>query len=286
MLIDNVQRLLHCGLMFTLHKVPSLRTALMQLIEHIQSTRLNGVYLQRLLEQINTTIGLITTKRTSLANQLNTLLQKMKSKDKAERNTLGANYHRCLVTLLKLADRAKLHTFVDRVVIDETVPSPLLKLDAERIIHDHRSLFGHSSHDCCNPLHSLLVFLGEQSTASATDIDAFIQYLRHFAQLGLVDRPPFLYLLSQFHRFKDKDAFDSQFLLHVLEQMRNVNYTKVYSHLNLPDLDHFLRTLMRDGKSTAFISGCSTLICRCTDAWSMLVPTRSIQPSMPICPYH
>lgn len=247
MLIDNLQRLVRCGLLFNLHQNLPVKQALLQLIEHIQTNRLNGVFIQRLFEQINTSIGFTSVKKTPLINQLSSSLQKMKLKDKVERNIAKTNYDQYLAILLKFADQGKLHSCVD------------FDIDTKQISPDHRSSFSYSFQDCCNPLQSLLVFLQEQRLTSNTYYHQFIEYLRHYAQLGLLDSSPLLYLFAEFHRMKDKDTFQLKFLIHFLEQMKSINYTQVYSHLNLVDLDRFLANLMLEGKSIQSFDRCSNI---------------------------
>lgn len=83
---------------------------------------------------------------------------------------------------------------------------------------------------------------------SATQLCDFIRYLRHFAQLGLLDQHLVFEILNELHRAKDRDHLNSEQLAHACERLQSINYVKAYDHLNLLDLDHFLYSLIVHGK--------------------------------------
>jgi len=113
-LIDNLQQLIHSGLLLTLNKTPQLKRYLIQFIEHIQTGRFIGVYLQRLIEQMNNSVQINTMKKVLLTNQLNSLLQKTKLISKNENtNIKNRSYEKLISILMNLAYQGKLNTYAN-----------------------------------------------------------------------------------------------------------------------------------------------------------------------------
>ncbi|CAF4359625.1 unnamed protein product [Adineta steineri] len=91
-----------------------------------------------------------------------------------------------------------------------------------------------------NNLQSLLLFLHEQSSAASLPghlpyqyVLDFIQYLRHFAQLGILYEPKLTYILTNLHKAKDQDKITLETFQNSLEQIKTINYVYAYDHLNL-----------------------------------------------------
>ena len=109
-LIDNLQQIVHSGLLLTLNKTPQLKRYLMQFVEHIQTGRFIGIHLQRLSEQMNNSVQLNTVKKGLLTNLLNSLLQKTKLLSKN-------SYDQLISILMNLASKGQLNTYAN--VIEE-----------------------------------------------------------------------------------------------------------------------------------------------------------------------
>ncbi|UJR28057.1 hypothetical protein I4U23_009313 [Adineta vaga] len=109
------------------------------------------------------------------------------------------------------------------------------------------------TYDNNDDLQSLLAFLHEQSSAASPPgplpyhyVCDFIQYLRHFAQLGILYTPKIAYLLTDLHKAKDHDSITLITFKNKLEQMKTINYVYVYDHLNLVELYDFLNKMILD----------------------------------------
>jgi len=107
----------------------------------------------------------------------------------------------------------------------------------------------------CNNLQSLLLFLHEQSSVVSTPghlpyqyVCDFIQYLRHFAQLGILYEPKLSCILTDLHKAKDQNNITLETFKTVLEQIKAINYVYAYHHLNLIEFDNFLNDMVLDGK--------------------------------------
>jgi len=106
-----------------------------------------------------------------------------------------------------------------------------------------------------NNLQSLLLFLHEQSSVASPPgplpyqyVCDFIQYLRHFAQLGILYEPKLCYILTNLHKFKDQNNITLENFKTILEQIKSVNYVYAYNHLNLIEFEKFLNEMILDGK--------------------------------------
>jgi hypothetical protein len=108
LLIDNLQQIIHTGLLLTLNKTPQFKRYLIQFIEHIQTGRCIGVYLQRLIEQMNNSVSLNTMKKGLVTNQLNSLLQKAKLTSKNEKK-----YEELISILMNLAYQGQLNIYAN-----------------------------------------------------------------------------------------------------------------------------------------------------------------------------
>lgn len=228
-LIDNLQQLVHSGLLLNMRKTPQLKRYLIQFIEQIQTSQLNGNRLQRLIEQMNIT------KKNSLSDQLNALLQKTKLLSKTENREIKNSYDELVSALMKLAYQGRLNMF-NNVITQQHVNQ---EIDT---VGDN--------------LQSILNFLYEQSVSAVPsgplpqeNIDDFIRYLRHFAQYGILHEPTILNILTDLHRAKDRNSITLEVFKTALEHMKTINYVNAYDHLNLIDLDKFLSDVVSDGKS-------------------------------------
>ena len=110
LLIDSLQQLIHSGVLLTMHRTPGLKGHLMQLIEHIQSARCNGVYLERLMEQMTSSLQLTSMKKVLFTNQLNTLLHRNKTNTSNGKVEMAAADDRGISTCMALAYQGQLVT--------------------------------------------------------------------------------------------------------------------------------------------------------------------------------
>jgi hypothetical protein len=221
LLIDNLQQINQSGLLLTLNKHPSLKRYLIQLIEHLQTGRYIGVYLQRLVEQMNNSLQINTIKKGLFTNQINTLLQKTK---------LTSNNEKFISVLINLADHGQLNTYLN------TTSQPMSTYSDIQTDID------------TNNLQSLLLLLQEQSSLPSQYVNDFIQYLRHFAQLGILYEPKLFHILSILHKSKDQNKITIETFKLILNQMKTINYLYTYSHLNLIEFDQFLDELILNSK--------------------------------------
>ncbi len=106
-----------------------------------------------------------------------------------------------------------------------------------------------------NNLQSLLLFLHEQSSVASPSghlpyqyVCDFIQYLRHFAQLGILYEPKIASILNNLHKAKDQNNITVETFKTALEQIKTVNYVYAYHHLNLIEFENFLNDMVLDGK--------------------------------------
>jgi hypothetical protein len=119
MLIDCLQQWVHSGVLLTMHRTPSLKGYLMQLIEHIQSARCNGVFLERLVEQINSSLQLTSMKKMLFTNQLNTLLHRIKTNTSNEKVEAAAADDRAISLCMALAYQGQLVTYLHLINNDQ-----------------------------------------------------------------------------------------------------------------------------------------------------------------------
>lgn len=119
MLIDSLQQLVHSGVLLTMHRTSSLKEHLMQLIEHIQSARCNGVYLQRLMEQMTSSLQLTSMKKVLFTNQLNTLLDRLKTNTSNGKVEVAAADERGISTCMALAHQGQLVTCLHLINNDQ-----------------------------------------------------------------------------------------------------------------------------------------------------------------------
>ena len=106
-----------------------------------------------------------------------------------------------------------------------------------------------------NSLQSILHFLYECSAKVSSSnrlphqyICDFIQYLHHFAQLGILDEPQILSILIDLHKAKDENNITIETFKMALEHIKTVHYLYAYKHLNLIEFDKFLKHIISDGK--------------------------------------
>ncbi|CAF0821315.1 unnamed protein product [Rotaria sp. Silwood1] len=246
MLIDNLQQLVHSGLLLTINKTPQLKRYLIQFIEHIQTGRFIGIDLHRLMEQMNQSIHMSTTKKVLFTSQLDTLLQKTKLISKDENTVLKNSYDELISLLMNLAYKGQLHTYTN--VVSQNIK--IKELDTLTVIYQQTDIDN-------NNLQSIINFLYEQSSSASSsghlpyqDICDFIQYLRHFAQLGILYEPQILNLLIDLHKAKDQDKITVETFKTILEHMKTVHYVYAYNHLNLTEFDKFLNDMIFDGHLT------------------------------------
>jgi len=121
-LIDNLQQLVHSGLLLTLNKTPQLKRYLIQFMEHIQTGRFIGVHLQRLIEHMNNSVQINTSKKMLLTNQLNCLLKKTKLLSKNENTDLKNSYDKLITILMDLACNGQLHTYANIITQHTKIP--------------------------------------------------------------------------------------------------------------------------------------------------------------------
>jgi len=188
-LIDNLQQLIHSGLLLTLNKTPQLKLYLIQFIEYIQTGRFIGIYLQRLIEQMNNSVQMNTIKKVLFTNKQILYLQTLTIIDTQNDN-----------------------------------------------------------------LQSLILFLHEQSSIASPPgplpyryIYDFIQYLRHFSQLGILYEPKLFNILTNLHKFKDQNNITIQTFKTILDQIKTIDYIYTYNHLNLIEVNHFLNDMINEG---------------------------------------
>ncbi|CAF3379440.1 unnamed protein product [Rotaria socialis] len=235
-LIDNVQQLVQSGLLLTLYKVPQVKRCLIQFVEYIQTGRFVGIHLQRLIEQINPM------KKVSFTNQLNILLQNTK------RTTSTYSSNELISLLMNLACKGQLNTY-DHVLTKKHLSTTIF----EQIDLDD------------NSLQSIINFLYEQSSLASPMghipfeyVNNFIQYLRHFAQLGILYEPQVYNILTDLHKSKDQNHITLETFKTMLEHIKNVHYVYAYNHLNLMEFDNFLNDMISNGHLT------------CGQAWLIL----------------
>jgi hypothetical protein len=75
----------------------------------------------------------------------------------------------------------------------------------------------------------------------------FIQYLRHFARLGILCQPQILYVLTDLHKAKDQNNITEELFQIALTQIKSINYIHAYDHLNLTEFEKFLNDMVYDG---------------------------------------
>jgi len=120
-LIDNLQQIVHSDLLLTINKTPELKRYLIQFIEHIQTGRFIGVYLQRLIEQMNNCIQMNTIKKILFTNQLNSLFQKTKLISKNENIKLKNSYNELISILINLAYQGQLNTYSNILTKEQSI---------------------------------------------------------------------------------------------------------------------------------------------------------------------
>ncbi|CAF1606650.1 unnamed protein product, partial [Adineta ricciae] len=221
-LIDNLQQFVHTGILLMLHKLPQFKQYLLQFVHQIQTGRFIGVYLQRLIDQMNHNIRMNSVKKTFLTNQLNSLSQKVMLESKTKEN-----FDKLISASMNAALHGQLNTFV-RTVLER---SPREYVD----MNDN------------NGLQSLLVFIHEQSSTGHLPnqyLCDFIQHLRHFAQLGILYTPEIDYILTDLHKAKDHDSITVRSIKTKLDQMKTVSYVYTYDHLDLAELNDFLNQMI------------------------------------------
>ncbi|CAF3674106.1 unnamed protein product [Adineta steineri] len=236
-LIDNLQQFVHSGLFLILNKLPQLKRYLIQFVEYIQTGRFIGIHLQRLIEQMNSTVQMNTMKKVLLTNHLNSLLQKAKLESKS---------NELIYILMNLAYQGQLNTCIN------------IDLQQVTIKQQKSFTFIYEQTDIDrNNLQSLLLFLHEQSSAASLPghlpyqyVLDFIQYLRHFAQLGILYEPKLTYILTNLHKAKDQDKITLETFQNSLEQIKTINYVYAYDHLNLTEFNNFLNDMINNGQLT------------------------------------
>ncbi|CAF0798896.1 unnamed protein product [Rotaria sordida] len=245
-LIDNLQQLVHSGLLLTLNKTPQLKRYLIQFIEHIQTGRFIGLYLQRLVEQMNQSIQTSPTKKVLFINQLNILLQKTKLISNND-NTILKNSHNELISILmNLAYKGQLNSYTNVV----TQHVKIKEQNSLTTIYQQTDINN-------NNLQSILNFLYEQSSSTSLSdrlpyqyVSYFTQYLRHFAQLGILYEPQILNILIDLYKAKDQNKINVETFKTILEHMKTIHYVYAYNHLNLIEFDKFLNDMIFDGHLT------------------------------------
>ncbi|CAF4566633.1 unnamed protein product, partial [Rotaria sp. Silwood2] len=241
-LIDNLQQLVHSGLLLTITKTPQLKRYLTEFTEHIQNGRFIGTRLQRLIEQINQSIQMNTTKKVLFTNQLDLSLQKTNLILKDENTTSKNSYDELISILMNLAYKGQLNTFANVVTQHITIKeqNPLTTIYQQADIEN-------------NNLQSIINFLYEQTSLASPSghlsyqyICDFIQYLRHFAQLGILYEPQIFNILIYLHKAKDKNHINVETFKKILENMKTVHYVYAYNHLDLIEFDKFLNDMVFD----------------------------------------
>ena len=198
-LINNLQQINQTGAFLILYQLPELKRYLRQFIEHIQTGRCVGVYLQRLVDQMNHFLQIPIVKKVSFTNQLNSYLQQTQFKDELITNLFNQAY------------QGKLNSSSNESYI--------------------------CSFD--NHLQMILVFLHQQPFRNQ-----FIQYLRHYAQLGILNESRLSSILTYLHRAKDEDQFPIDQMKIIFNQLKSVDYLYAYSHLNIDRLNQFFTEML------------------------------------------
>ena len=243
LLIDHLQQINQSGLLLSRSKHSLLRRYFIQLIEHLQTGRYVGVYLQRVIEQMNTSLQMNSMKKGLCTNQINALLRKEK---------LISEKEKLVAFLMNLACHGRLNTYLNTNESDGDLPTDI----------------------DTNNLQSLLLFLQEQSSLPSQYVNDFIHYLRHFAQLGILDEPKVFHIL---HRAKDENKLTIPTLQFLFNQMKTINYLHTYPHLNLIEFDQFLHDLVLHSNKNSLSQQMPPLsILRSSHSWSSLVYPRSI----------
>lgn len=258
LLIDNLQQINRAGLIITLNRYPQLKRYLTQFIEHFQAGRCIGVHLERLMEQMNNCLGIDSIKKGLFTNQINSLLQKTKITSKNDDIKTKNNLSILISNLLNLAHQGQLNTYVDRISED-----PLLSRD-DQVEEEN--------------LQSLILFLQEQSSSDilpSRTVSEFLQYLRHFAQLGLLNEPIVRHLLLILHQFKDQNTITLEIFEQIFNPMKSINYLSIYPSIDLLELDQFLDEMILHGKRTLH-SDLSNILPRGINPRSIMVHSRSI----------
>lgn len=214
-LIDNLQQLFQFGLLFILNKFPQLKEYLILFIEHIQTGRFIVVYLQRLLEQMNNILQINIRKKSLITNQLNFLLKKTKLISKDELINLAYQGRLNLITNSKNINEQNLLT-----VIDE------------------------------DNLQSLIIFL-QSTRLLSQSISDFIQYLRHFSQLGILYHPQLCSILTILHKYKDQNNISIEIFKKLFEKIQTIDYLSTYHHLNLIEFNQFLTEMINQNYLTS-----------------------------------
>lgn len=231
LLIDHLQKINRIGLILTLNKYPQLKRYLTLFIKHVQTGRCIVVYLERLVEQMNNFIEINTIKKGLFTNQINSLLHKDKLMRTNDENLTKNNHQNLISILLHLAQQGQLDTYVNSIS-QETLPEIEPEID-----EDHLQL--------------LILFLQEQSSSGvlpSRTVSHFLQYIRHFAQLGILYEPNLLHLLTILHQYKDQDTITLPIFQSIFDQIKTINYLSVYSSFDLIEFDQFLDEMILHGK--------------------------------------
>ena len=123
-LIDHLQQFVRSGLLLNLNKRPQLKQYLIQFIEHIQTGRLIGLHLYRLVEQMNNSIKNNTIKKALFIKQLNILLKQIYKNN--ENKKLKNHSDELISILMNLAYQGQLNTYTN-ININIKQQSKLLK---------------------------------------------------------------------------------------------------------------------------------------------------------------
>lgn len=235
-LIDHVQQLVQSGVIFNLYKTPQIKQYLIQFMEHIQTGRFVGVYLQRLIEQMNVT------KKPLFLNQLNALIQQTRLMSNNKTTVLKYTYDELISILMNLANKGQLNTYSSVITSRNLVLESLTNLYQNIEMDDDN-------------LQSIINFLHEQSSIALPPgpipyqyITDFVQNLRHFAQLGILYEPPISTILTDLHKAKDQNHITLESFKIILEHLNDVHYVNAYRHLNLMEFEKFLNDMTSEGE--------------------------------------
>ena len=250
-LIDSLQRLVHSGVLLTLHKTPALKRYLTQFTEHLQSGRFQGSYLQRVMEQMNASVEM---PRVSYANPLSALVQASKPRANNASPESRRIHQQCISRLLDLARRGLLQTITEKEVACQLRETDASNSYQSRLSSSEIEMNISTAVETTN-LQSLLLFLHEQSTVASppghlphSRVSHFIQYLRHCAQLGILYQPSVLPILADLQKASNRNFITEDMFNAAFEQIQTINYTCVYDHLGLMEFDDFLSRLISEGK--------------------------------------
>ena len=189
-------------------KTPNFRIHFEKLIQLVLSARFNSVDFQHFIELNISPSESSKVKRISLRKKLNEILRNVKS---------ATDRDRIVGNLRNSAERGELETNL-KFSFDE------------------------------DGLQSLIIFLTEQSCLhSSIDLHAFLLYLRHFAQLAIIDQSPIVDVLNEFHIARDRNSFTIEQFRQAMKTFRNVDYLSVYDRLNFRDFDQFLKKIVAQG---------------------------------------